>query len=141
MSLGHGHPVMPAWSAVVLLAALAAPARAEPAARTYPQAMADGARQMAAKDVRAAAASFQAALDARPHDPRALAELSWANVLAADFAAAARAAAEAVDHSRDPRLEAMAYYNLGRAEEALGATVEAEVAYAASLDRRDNPAT
>lgn len=92
MSVARGCPVMPTWSAVALLAGLATSARAEPVARTYPQAMADGARQMAAKDVRAAAASFQAALDARPDDPRALAELSWASLLAGDFAAAKRAA-------------------------------------------------
>jgi hypothetical protein len=130
---------MQTWGALAALAALAASARAEPTARTYPQAMADGARQMAANDVRAAAISFQAALDVRPDDPRALAELSWANFLASDFAAAARAASLATYYTRDPRLQAMAYYNLGRANEALGAAADAEVAYAASLNLRDNP--
>jgi hypothetical protein len=126
------------WTAAVAVMAAAA-ARAEPAARTYPKAMADGARQMAANDVRAAASSFQAALAVRPDDPRALAELSWASFLAGDFAAAARAANLATYYSQDRRLRAMAYYNLGRATEALGAVVDAEVAYAASLDLRDNP--
>jgi len=94
---------------------------------------------MAAKDFLAAAKSFKAALDARPDDPRALAELSWASFLAGDFAAAAQAAWSATYYTRDPRLQAMAYYNLGRAREALGAIADAEAAYAASLDLRDNP--
>lgn len=130
---------MQTWGAAAMLVALATSARAEPAARTYPQAMADGARQMTANDVRAAVTSFQAALDARPDDPRALAELSWASFLAGDFAAAARAANLATYYTQDPRLQAMAYYNLGRAADALGATADSEFAYAASLNLRDNP--
>src|SRR5262249_46721200 len=100
---------------VVALAtsARATPALAEPAVRTYPQAMADGVRQIAANDVRAAVSSFQAALDARPNDSRALAELSWASFLVGEFAAAARAANLAAYHTQDPRLQPMAYYNLG----------------------------
>jgi len=88
---------------------------------------------------RAAATSFQAALDARRDDPRALAELSWASFLAGDVAAAARAAKLATYCSQNPRLQAMAYYNLGRAKEALGAIADAEIAYAASLHLRDSP--
>jgi hypothetical protein len=128
--------IVHSWVAVM---ALAASARAEPPARTYSQAMADGARQMAGKDTRAAVASFQAALAARLDDPRALSELSWAQLVSGDFDAAAQAADRAIYQSRDPQLLAMAYYNLGRAEEARGAPVEAELAYAASLNRRDNP--
>ncbi len=139
MTAAWGFPSMQTWGAAAMLVALATSAHAEPAARTYPQAMADGARQMAANEVRAAVTSFQAALDARPKDPRALAELSWASLLAGDFPAAARAANLATYYTQDPRLQAMAYYNLGRAEEALGATADAEAAYAASLDLRDNP--
>ena len=139
MTITGGDRFMQARCATAILVALTASAHAEPTTRTYSQAMAEGARQMAAKDSRAAAASFQAALDARPDDPRALAELSWASFLARDFAAAAKAASRATYYTRDPRLQAMAYYNLGRASEALGATADAEAAYAASLDLRDNP--
>jgi hypothetical protein len=139
MTVTGGHRFMQTPLAAVVLVALTASAHAGPAARAYSQAMAGGARQMAAKDFRAAATSFQTALDARPDDPRALAELSWASFLSSDFAAAAQAARRATYYTRDPQLQAMAYYNLGRASEALGATVDAEVAYAASLDLRNNP--
>ncbi len=118
--------------------AFATAARAEPATRTYSQAMADGARQMIAKDSHAAVLSFRAALKARPNDPRALTELSWAAFVAGEFDAAAQAAEEASYYTQDSRLQAMAYYNLGRAEDARGATAEAEFAYSASLNLRDN---
>jgi len=123
----------------VVSVAFATSARAEPAKRTYPQAMADGARQMTTNDIHSAVISFRAALEARPNDPRALTELSWATFLAGEFDAAAQAANLATSYTNDPRLQAMAYYNLGRAEEARGATAEAEFAYAASLNLRDHP--
>ena len=139
MSVTGGHRSMQTPLATVVLVALTAFAHAEPAARAYSQAMAEGARQMAGKAFRAAATSFQAALDARPDDSRALAELSWASFLTNDFAGAARAAWRATYYTQNPRLQATAFYNLGRASEALGATADAEAAYAASLDLRDNP--
>src|ERR1043166_7249251 len=111
-----GRCALVSWTVVMALA--------EPAARTYAQAMADGARQMAKNDARAAIASFNAALEARPMDLRATSELSWAHVVAGEFDAAALAANEVVHESRDPQLLAMAFYNLGRAEEARGAPVE-----------------
>src|SRR5262245_56011131 len=121
----------------ILLLALAT-ARADPAP-TYAQAMAEGARKLAARDARGAAASFRAALAARRDDPRALTELSWASLLAGDAAAAVQPAAYATYYARDTRMRAAAYYNLGRAHEALGHAVDAQAAYMASLTLRDLP--
>lgn len=139
MTVTEGYRFMRSCRATAVLVALTASAHAEPAARTYSQAMAEAARQTAMKNFGAATTSFRAALDARRDDSRALAELSWASFLAGDFAAAVQAASQATYYTRDPRLQAMAYYNLGRASEGLGATTDAEAAYAASLDLRENP--
>jgi tetratricopeptide (TPR) repeat protein len=120
-------------------AASASSASAEPAVTPYPQSMADGARRIAAKDFAGAVLAFRAALDARPLDGRALSELSWASFLAGDFAAAEVSASKASWAAKDPQLRAMAFYNLGRADEALGRLSAAQVAYSRSLDLRDNP--
>src|SRR5882724_3482967 len=100
------------------LVAVASAAWAEPAARSYQQAMAEGARRMAAKDFSAAVAAFRAALAVRADDARALSELSVASFSAGDFVAAKHAASSAAYEAHDPRLRAMAYYNAGRAAEA-----------------------
>jgi hypothetical protein len=113
-------------------------ASAGPAADSYAQSMAEGARRMAANDAAGAVVAFQAALEARPHDARALSELAWASFSAGDLAAASSLASEAVVVAKSPRVRAMAYYNLGRASEALGRLTGAQIAYARSLALRDN---
>jgi hypothetical protein len=127
------------WGAMAVTAlARVSPAVADPAA-SYPQAMAAGQRRMAAKDFAGAATAFQAAATARPEDPRALSELAWASFLAGDFVAAEHAAVQATWATKDPGLRAMAFYNQGRALEALGRPGEAQDAYARSLDLRNSP--
>jgi hypothetical protein len=130
------------WNVATVIAAVLAVhspgVRAEPRPLTYAEALADGARRMAANDVRGAVVAFQAALTARADDPRALSELSWASFLAGDLAAAGNAAALATYFAREPALRAMAFYNLGRVNEALREFVDAQGSYAASLALRDN---
>jgi tetratricopeptide (TPR) repeat protein len=100
--------------------------------------MADGVRLMAARDFAAAATAFEAALAAKPDDARALAELSWAQFSAGDFAAAEETAVKASSATSDRPVLAMALYNQGRALEALDRPTEAQEAYTSSLALRDN---
>ncbi|HEY1813096.1 MAG TPA: tetratricopeptide repeat protein [Kofleriaceae bacterium] len=116
-----------------LVAIGATQASADP---TYATSMADGARLMAAKDYAGAVAAFRAATSATPGDPRALSELSVAELATGDFAGARVAATEAAWTETHPVLRAMALYNLGRAEEGLGHLGQAVVAYSHSLDLR-----
>jgi hypothetical protein len=119
--------------ALLLVAVGAAPASADP---TYATSMADGARRMAAKDFAGAVAAYKGATRATPGDPRALSELSVAELATGDFAGARTAATEAVWTETHRVLRAMALYNLGRAEEGLGHFGQAAVAYSRSLDLR-----
>jgi len=122
---------------IVAVAIVASPAYAEPAA-AYKRSMADGTRLMAAKDFAGAARAFEAALEVKPDDPRALAELSWAQFSAGDFTAAEETAVKAGSAAKDRTLHAMALYNQGRALEALDRPTEAQEVYTSSLALRDN---
>lgn len=116
--------------------------RAEPApsspATSHREAMAEAERHVAAKDYRAAEKAYQAAVAANRNDVRAYGELAWVSLLAGDFDVAGSAAGIAAYDELEPRRRAMAFYNLGRAAEAVAQPVEAMSAYAASLALRDN---
>jgi hypothetical protein len=127
--------------AVAVFAIAPSVVHGEPAApkKTYAQAMAEAQRLVAAKDYHGAAKAYEAATEAKPGDLRATEELAWVSLLAGDFRGAEDAANFAAYAEIAPRLRAMAFYNLGRAAEALGQPRNAMTAYAASLALRDNP--
>lgn len=108
------------------------------AAPSYRDALSDGRKKLAAKDYAGAAAAFKQAVAAKPDDAVAVAELSWASLLAGDFVGAEASALEATWSAKDPKVRASVFYNLGRAREAQGKLNDAEAAYTTSLSLRDN---
>jgi tetratricopeptide (TPR) repeat protein len=107
-------------------------------APSYKAALRQGWDLAHAGDHAAAVVAFQAALAQRPDDPRALTELSWEALQADDLALAIRSADRAIAVATDPRLQAQAYYNLGRAAEARSDAVVAIDDYQRSLALRPN---
>jgi tetratricopeptide (TPR) repeat protein len=106
----------------------AAAARSEPTPaevtrvhESYAAALARGRQLIGAGKATEAAAAFRAALDARPGDPEALSELSWALFSLGDHPAAIDAATRSIAAAgHDPSLAAASLYNRGRAREAGG---------------------
>lgn len=87
-----------------------------------------------------AASAFEAALRARPGDPMALSELSWARFRAGHMKRARKAANESIDNAEgDPVIKAASLYNLGRVQESEGQKQEAVRSYQRSYELRQHP--
>ena len=106
----------------------------------YSKALARG-RKLAAKRPLEAVKAFEEALIARPDDPTALSELSWAWVNVGEFDRAVAAAERSiVGATKDRALRAASLYNLGRGKEGRKDKVGAIKAYEESYRLRQHPA-
>lgn len=89
--------------------------------KAYAKALKQGRTLIDAGKAAEAAAAFRQAEAARPGDPVALSELSWAAFKAGDLAGARKAAEESVKSSEtNPGLTGATLYNLGRVDEQEG---------------------
>ena len=101
----------------------------------YRKQLAAGRALEANKDYAGAVAAFEQALVARPDDPRALSELSWAAFQKGDYALAIDAALASVSRGKGD-VKAGALYNLGRALEKTNDRNGTIMAYRGSLALR-----
>ncbi len=111
------------------------------ARRAYADALARGRKLVDGKKPAEAATAFREALAARPDDPVALSELSWALFESGDHEGAIKAASSSIERSADaPWLTAASLYNRGRASEASGKRDAAIADYQRSYELRSHPA-
>lgn len=85
-----------------------------------------------------AVAAFREAAEAQTPSPIAFSELGWAAFQAGDLELAARATAQGLELSSEPKPRAQMLYNRGRIEEARGDREAAARSYAESLALRPN---
>lgn len=85
-----------------------------------------------------ARAAFEKALLIDPGNGTVLSELSWVDVNMKEWQAALDHGEQALKASGDARTRAQILYNMGRAYEGKGESIEAALKYRASLDKRPN---
>jgi len=101
----------------------------------------EGRRLMKAKKSKEAIAAFREAIAAQYDSAIAYSELSWAAFTSGDLSTAKEAASKSIGFGDDlPIVQAMSYYNLGRAKEEEGDRPGAIDAYQASFRLRQHPA-
>ncbi len=105
---------------------------------TYATALAEGRKLAGEKKWADAAAKFQEAVAARPNDPRALAELGYAQHHAGENDKARATNKLALAAASDPNLRAMILFNDGLVDEKLGDKAAARAHYQASYKLRAN---
>lgn len=105
---------------------------------TYAAALAEGRKLAGEKKWADAAAKFQEAVAARPNDPRALAELGYAQHHAGEDDKARATNKLALAAASDANLRAMILFNEGLVDEKLGDKAAARAHYQASYKLRAN---